>query len=38
MCGVIEHALELCPAIDALLSQPKYAKGPTKLDADEWDL
>lgn len=43
MCGVIERALELRPALTTMLSQPKYMKGPGKLlhlrlEAEEWDL
>lgn len=43
MCGVIERALELRPALHTMLSQPKYGKGPSKLvhlklEEDEWDL
>lgn len=43
MCEVIERALELRPALDRLLSQPKYTKGKTnlsklKLTGTEWNL
>lgn len=43
MCGVIERALYLCPALNAMLSQHKYARGKgklvdMKLSATEWEL
>lgn len=43
MCGVIQHALELRPALNNMLSQSKYSKGKAKLShlklsCTEWDL